>query len=50
MVEDGDGIRLMVDVGVPLAVILPFRDYRALDPRIGDTVRVHCPLEALSLL
>ena len=50
MVEDGDGVRLMVDVGVPLAVILPFRDYRALGPRIGDTVHVHCPVEALSLL
>ena len=50
IVEDGDGIRLVVDVGVPLAVILSFRDYRALDPCIGDTVHVHCPLEALSLL
>jgi len=50
MVEDGDGVRLMLDVGVPLAVILPFDDYRALDPHIGDTLQVHCPSEALSLL
>lgn len=50
LVEDDDGVRLLVEVGVPLAVILSFRDYRALDPRIGDTVHVHCPLEALSLL
>jgi tungstate transport system ATP-binding protein len=50
LVEDGDGVRLLVDVGVPLAVILSRRDYRVLDPRIGDTVHVHCPLEALSLL
>lgn len=50
MAEDGHGVRLMLDVGVPLAVILPFREYRALDPRIGDTVQVRCPLEALSFL
>jgi tungstate transport system ATP-binding protein len=50
MVEVGDGVRLLVDVGVPLAVILSLRDYRDLDPHIGDTVHVHCPLEALSLL
>jgi tungstate transport system ATP-binding protein len=50
LVEDDDGVRLLVDVGVPLAVIMSLGDYRVLDPRIGDTVHVHCPLEALSLL
>jgi len=50
MDEEMDGVRLMVDVGLPLAVILPCQAYRAADFRIGDTVFVHCPSEALSLL
>ena len=50
MVEEMDGVRFMVDVGLPLAVILSFEAYRAVDFRIGDTVHVRCPSEALSLL
>jgi energy-coupling factor transporter ATP-binding protein EcfA2 len=50
MDEEMDGVRLMVDVGLPLAVILSCQAYRAADFRIGDTVLVRCPSEALSLL
>ena len=47
---DHDGIRLMLDVGVPLAVVLSAHVYRDLNPRIGDTLQVQCPPEALCLL
>ena len=50
MDEEMDGVRLMVDVGLPLVVILSCQAYRAADFRIGDTVLVRCPSEALSLL
>ena len=49
MVEDGDSVRLTVDVGVPLTVILTRRAYRDLRPWIGDAVDVCCPPEALSI-
>ena len=50
MLEDGDGVRLMVDVGVPLVVILTIEAYAALDVHIGDTVGVRCPADAIILL
>jgi tungstate transport system ATP-binding protein len=50
LIDEGEGVRVMVDVGVPLTVILTFDAYRALDPRIGETVDVLCPPEALSFL
>jgi tungstate transport system ATP-binding protein len=49
MVEDGDCVRLMVDVGVPLTIILSSRAYRDLALRIGDTVAIYCPAEALAV-
>jgi hypothetical protein len=40
----------MLDIGVPLAIVLPSPIYRALNPRVGDTLQVQCPPDALCLL
>ncbi len=50
MVADGDEVRLMVDVGVPLTIILSSQAYQDLNPRIGDLVSVLCPPDALTML
>ncbi|MGD9330404.1 MAG: ABC transporter ATP-binding protein [Desulfobacterales bacterium] len=50
LLEDHDGVRLMLDIGVPLAIVLPSPIYRALNPRIGDMLQVQCPPDALCLL
>jgi tungstate transport system ATP-binding protein len=48
--EQGHWIRVVVEAGVPMAVLMPLDDYRGRLMRIGDAVCLVCPPEAVSLI
>ncbi len=48
--EEGHWIRVVVAAGLPLAVLMSPQDYRRSPLRIGDTVHLVCPADAVSLL
>ena len=48
--EEGRWIRVVVAVGLPLAVLMPVADYHRRPLQIGDAVCLVCPPEAVSLI
>jgi tungstate transport system ATP-binding protein len=48
--EEAGMVRIVVDAGVPITVILPKDEYRDLRPMVGDRVFVDLPPEAIQVL
>jgi tungstate transport system ATP-binding protein len=47
LMDEGDRVRLVVNTGVMLTLLLPRRHYRNLAPKIGDRVGVRIPADAV---
>ena len=47
--ESGD-VRVTVDIGIPLSVIIERRVYRSLGVHVGDKVGVSCPLHGVRVI
>lgn len=45
-----DRVRVIVDIGMPLSVLLKQKEYSRRNIRIGDTVRVRCPAYGVRLI
>ena len=48
--EENSHIRLKVDAGASLLLSLSHARYREINPRVGDTLTLHIPLQAVQLL
>jgi tungstate transport system ATP-binding protein len=48
--EEGRWIRVVVDAGLPLTVLMAPEDYRRMPLGIGEAVQLMCPPEAVSLI
>ena len=47
LLQDNGGVRVCVDIGVTLIMVLPMKEYQVQRPCIGDTVRLFIPHEVI---
>jgi tungstate transport system ATP-binding protein len=50
LADEGARVRALVDVGIPLTVLLPTQEFKALSPAVGEVVWVTVPPEAIELI
>ncbi len=48
--HEKNGVRVVVDMGLPCTILLSRERYQALDPKIGDNVSLHIPPHSISVL
>ncbi|HVO83854.1 MAG TPA: ATP-binding cassette domain-containing protein [Syntrophobacteria bacterium] len=50
LADEGARVRALVDVGIPLTVLLPTQEFKALSPTVGEVFWVTVPPEAIELI
>lgn len=49
LTDEGEQIRAVAEIGIPLNILLPKAVLKESPVHIGDHVRIHCPLEAIQI-